>query len=132
MFRNILSVIVGLVVASATMLLFEFTNSRFFPFPVGLDVMSVESVRAFTDSLPWTAFILVLLGWLFGSFLGGLVMGKIAVSKNWLFPIGVGVLLTALGVYNNVLLGAPAFFTVIGFFAFIPTTLWGWNVAKGR
>ncbi len=64
-------VVAGFVVASIVMMAFEFTNSLFFPLPSDLDWMDTAAVQALTASLPWTAYILVLLGWIAGSFAGG-------------------------------------------------------------
>src|SRR6185369_3883314 len=61
--RWIWPIAAGFIVASIIMLIFEWINHFIFPLPVGLDQHDTAAVQAFTASLPWTAYILVFLGW---------------------------------------------------------------------
>lgn len=111
--KNILTIFLGLAVAFVTMMLFEFMNSFFFPFPAGMNINDIAQVRAFTQTLPWTAYILVLLGWATGSLLGGFAMHKYNPGKT-ILAIIVGVLLSILGVINFVMLTYPIWVMIIG------------------
>ena len=114
--------VAGLLVAFITMMLFEFVNSFFFPFPEGMDV---RDVKAFTDTLPWTVYILVLLGWTFGSFLAGYITTRLSREQSYSLSLIVGIILTLLGVLNNMRIGHDMVFNVIGLPMFIIFTYLG-------
>ncbi|MFN7160649.1 MAG: hypothetical protein ACK4NC_03505 [Candidatus Gracilibacteria bacterium] len=113
MFKNILTVLLGLAVAFITMMIFEFVNSLFFPFPAGMNINDISQVRAFTQVLPWTAYILVLTGWATGSLFGGYMMQKYNPGKI-ILPVITGILLSILGVINFIMLTHPIWVIVIG------------------
>lgn len=106
-------VFAALLVASATMMVFEFINSRFFPLPADLDWNNRDAVMAFTDTLPWSAYILVLLGWTGGSFLGGWVAVYLAKANSLQLPLVAGGILAFLGLLNNMMLGQSILFSVL-------------------
>ena len=64
-------VVGGFIVASIIMLFFEWINHFIFAIPASVDTTDVSAVQAFTASLPWTAYILVFVGWAVGAFEGG-------------------------------------------------------------
>jgi len=115
-------VIAGLLSAFAIMMLFEFVNSFFFPFPEG---MEMTDVKAFTDTLPWTAYVLVLLGWIVGSFMAGFITTLLARETAYRLSLAVGIILTLLGVLNNMMIGHDIVFNVIGLPMFIIFTYLG-------
>ncbi|PIR86211.1 hypothetical protein COU14_00305 [Candidatus Kaiserbacteria bacterium CG10_big_fil_rev_8_21_14_0_10_44_10] len=112
----------GLLLAFITMMLFEFVNSFFFPFP---EDMAVKEVKAFTDTLPWTVYILVFLGWIVGSFLAGYTTTRLAGEQVFRFSLIVGIILTLLGVVNNMMIGHDMVFNVIGLPMFLIFTYLG-------
>ncbi len=115
-------VVVGLLMAFSIMMLFELINSFFFPFPEGMDV---RDVQAFTKTLPWTAYILVLLGWIVGSFIAGCVTTKLSRMESYKPALMVGIILTLLGVVNNIIIGHDMVFNIIGLPMFIIFTYLG-------
>ena len=129
MFRNILSGIAALFAAFIIMMVFEYTNSLIFPFPTGFDVTNTDAVRAFTQSLPWNAYILVWLGWIISSFVAGWLSTTISKTTTMFIPLTLGIILTLLGLANNLMIGAPLWVTIIGLFLFIPPALAGYQVA---
>jgi hypothetical protein len=119
MLKFIGATVLGMLAASVIMMAFEFTNSIFFPLPQGLNINDVNAVRAFAASLPWTAFILVLLGWTFGSFAGGFVASRFFHAKTFHPALAVAVVLTIAGIVNNVMLGSPVIVTIFGLVIFV-------------
>lgn len=113
MFKNILSILLAFAVAFITMMTFEFVNSLFFPFPPGMNINDLTQVREFTQALPWNAYILVLLGWLTGSFLGGYSM-RIYNPGKIILAIIVALLLSILGIINFVMLTHPLWVMIVG------------------
>lgn len=117
----------GLLTAFIIMMLFEFVNSFIFPLPEGLDTRDPEAVRAFTQSLPWTAYILVFLGWVFAAFKAGCVTTYLAKEETYRLSFVTGIILTLLGVVNNFLIGHDVLFNIVGLPMFILFTYLGYK-----
>jgi hypothetical protein len=123
--RKVWPVFAGLSVAFLIMLVFEYINSLFYPLPENLDVLDPAKVRAFTQTLPWTAYILVFLGWVVGSFKAGCVTSYLAKDANYRLAFVTGALLTIAGIVNNMLIGHHILFNLIGLPMFILFTYLG-------
>ncbi len=117
--------VAGLLVASIVMLAFEFANSLLFPLPEGLDWTDQEAVRAVTAALPWTAYILVLLGWIAASFKAGCVTARLAHEERYHVTFVLGVILTVCGIANNIILGSSTIFFAISLPVFMVFTYLG-------
>lgn len=123
-------VFAGFVVASIAMMIFEFANSYLYPLPANLDWMDTAAVQAFTASLPWTAYILVILGWMAGSFKGGWVATRLSGDVSYRTALVLGVILTFAGIWNVMLLGHPLLFTLISIPQFLIFTYLGHRHSK--
>jgi hypothetical protein len=123
--RTVWPVFAGLLVAFIIMMLFEFTNSYFYPLPEGLDIYDSNAVKAFTATLPWTAYILVIIGWILGSFKAGCVTTYLAKETTYRLTAVVGGLLTLMGVLNNVMLGHSLLFNIVTIPLFFVGTYYG-------
>ncbi len=122
---KILPVVAGLLTAFVAMMVFEFANSFIYPLPEGLDVMNPEAVRAFTASLPWTAYILVFVGWVLGAFKAGYVTTYLARENTYRQSRIVGILLTLGGILNNFAIGHEMLFNVVALPMFLVFTYLG-------
>ena len=118
-------VIAGFIVASIVMMAFEYTNSFFFPLPENLDWADPEAVRALTASLPWTAYILVLFGWMAGSFAGGFGTSYLSGETQYRVTLALGILLTLAGIWNVILIGHLMLFNIIAVPQFLIFTYLG-------
>jgi hypothetical protein len=107
-------VVAGFIVAAIIMTIFEYINSFFFPLPKGLDWNDAAAVKAVTASLPWTAYILVFLGWIIGAFEGGCTSAWLAGEKQLLATTILAILLVIAGIFDMMMLGFPPAFTVLG------------------
>ena len=119
--RQAWPVIAGLLTAFIVMTIFEYINSFFYPLPEGLNPYNTAAVQAFTASLPWTAYVLVFLGWIFGAFKAGFVTTYLSSERTYHLSFIVGVILTILGIINNILIGHNMIFSILGlpmFFVF--------------
>ena len=115
----------GLVVAFVVMMIFEYANSFIYPLPADLNIYDPAAVRAFTASLPWTAYILVFLGWVLGAFKAGWVTTYLSKEKTYRLSFLTGAILTILGIINNIAIGHAMFFNLIGLPMFILFTYLG-------
>lgn len=112
-------VVAGILVAFITMMIFEFINSFIYPLPVGLDTMDYHAVHVFTATLPWTAYILVILGWIFGALKAGYVTTYLSKEKTYRLSLIAGSILALLGIVNNLMIGAQIIFTILAIPIFI-------------
>lgn len=118
-------VVAGLLTAFIAMIFFEFINSFIYPLPADLDIMNPEAVWAFTASLPWTAYILVFVGWVLGAFKAGCVTTYLSKEREYKLSFLVGVLLTLGGIANNLMIGHAMLFNIIALPMFIVFTYLG-------
>ncbi len=130
MIRNILSVIAGLAIAVITFVIVEKTNSSMHPIPADLDFTDSAAVKTFYGNQAISFWLLVLAGWMVGSFLCGLLIKAISKIENKTLPIIAGVLLTLSAVANFFALPHPTWFIVVGLLIFIPSTLFGHKLYK--
>ena len=130
--RTLLAVIVGFIAAFAVMMACEFTNSRVFPFPKGMDTFDLAQVRAFAASLPASAYILLVTGWVVGSFVGGWISAKVAKTSAGTAAIAVGVLLTLGAGFNAWLIQNPWWIHFGGLPLFGLLVYAGYRVATAR
>jgi hypothetical protein len=118
-------VIAGLLTAFIIMTLFEYINSFIFPLPVGTNINDIYQLHAFTASLPWTAYILVLLGWIAAAFKAGCVVTYLSKESTYKLSLLTGAILTLFGLFNNLVIGHDMIFNVIALPMFIVFTYLG-------
>jgi hypothetical protein len=123
--KHVWPALAGFVVASIVMLIFEYTNSFLFPIPADVNWNDGEAVRKFTSSLPWTAYVLVVLGWMIGAFKGGCVASYLAGDTKYRSALALGVTLTIAGYFNVAMLGHPTAFIAIALPQFLIWTYLG-------
>ena len=128
--RNIFSVLVGLVTAIVTFLIAETINATLHPTPSNLDFKDSIAVKTFYENQPISLWILVLVGWIIGSLLCGLLIKAISKNDNKKLPIIAGAILTLSAVANFFSLPHPTWFIVVGLIVFIPSTLFGHKLYK--
>lgn len=125
-------VIAGLLASFVIMTLFEFGNSFIYPLPTDLDMTDANAVRAFTASLPWTAYLLVLAGWIAGAFAAGYITTWLSKETTYRLSLIVGVILVLLGVLNNFLIGHDLFFSIVGLPMFLIFTYLGHRIRRNK
>src|SRR6185295_3685776 len=107
-------IIGGFIVASIIMLIFEWINHFIFPKPAGLDLNNAADLQAFTASLPWTAYILVFVGWAVGAFEGGCTTAWLAGEKQFGAASVLAALLVLAGIFDMVTIGFPTVAMALG------------------
>lgn len=130
--RNIISVFVGLAAAIVIFLIAETINASLYPAPANLDFKDEVSVQMFYKNQPIAFWLIVLLGWGVGSLLCGLLIKIISKNQNSKLPIIAGSILTLSAVANFFSLPHPTWFIIVGLLIFIPSTLLGYKIYKGK
>jgi hypothetical protein len=93
---------------------------RLYPPPPGTNMDDFEQVKRFIAALPVPAYLLVLTGWLIGTFVATLLAAKIA--RNPIAGYIVGALLLAAGVFNAIKIPQPVWFSIASFVIYIGAT----------
>jgi hypothetical protein len=123
MARTIAGILLGIVIAVATVFAIEQIVHLFAPAPPGFDMRDPEQVRARVSSLPVTAFLLVLLGWVLGTALGSWAAVRISRTGMRWPGLAVGAAIVAATLYNVVTIPHPIWFAASALIA-IPIASW--------
>lgn len=131
--RKILAVVVALIAAMAVIMIVQMMNS-FMVAPPTEEVMNDPvRLRVFMNSLPTTAYVVVLIGYVLGSLAGGFIVKNMSrrESPSLTLPLLIGVLLTIGGLLNFFVMlpGQPLWFIGLSLLTFIPVTLLGAKLA---
>src|SRR5688572_20704920 len=129
MFRNILSIVSGLITGIFFIFFMEGVAHAMYPVPEGFDLTDEAAFKDFVTSLPVAASLLILAGYATGSFFGGLVAGLIASKMKLSKAITIGGVLMGLGMFNMVSLGHPLWMILFGIVVFVPFAYLGGYLA---
>ena len=121
--RHVLATIVGFVVASVTVYIFEsLIGHNLFPLPETIDPMDMESIKQNMHLIPAGSKIFVVIAHFFGIVVGMLVAALIS-KKSMIPSYIVGGLMLAATAFNLIMLPketwfllADGIFAIIGFF----------------
>lgn len=126
--RRILGVILGFVVASAVMLLLEFTNGHLLYPELGRAAKHVKDAAAMRELMaqaPSGALVVVVVGWLLGSIAGGWAATRYTHRSSTAPALVLGVLLTVAAIGNNLMMPPPLWFWVAGLAVLLPGSWYG-------
>jgi hypothetical protein len=121
--RYIGAVIAGLIVAFALVAGAEGIVHVLYPPPPGTNMEDFEQAKRFIATLPLPAYLLVLTGWLIGTFVATWLAAKIA--RNSIAGYIVGALLLAAGIFNAIKIPQPVWFSIVSFVIYVGATIVG-------
>jgi len=133
--RSILAVLAGFVAACVVMMIVESINGHVLYPELGKMAQGMtdrEALRALMANAPVGAFLVVLLGWVLGSLVGGLVaawIGWNAPARNALI---LGFLLMLGGIATNLMIPPSMWFWIVGLLVFLPAAFAGAKLAPAR
>lgn len=123
--RNTLAALAGMFAAGLSIAAIQAVNGLLFPPPPGFDPSDPEQVAAMMEQIPLAALIIVELSYAVGSFLGGVVIAKLAASRRQLLAAVIGGLLTLAGFANLLALPHPLWFAILSTITYVPMALLG-------
>ena len=131
--RNILAVIAGLVIGSlVNMGLIKIGNSVIPP-PPGVDVTTMEGLKAAMHLFEPKHFIFPFLAHALGTLVGAFVASSLAVTHRMKFAIGVGAFFLLGGIASCFMLPAPTWFIALDLIgAYIPMGWLGGKITESR
>jgi hypothetical protein len=132
MVRVIFGIIVGVIVAGATVWAVEAIVQLIWPAPAGFNVRDLQAVRARVAGLPTIAIALVLFGWILAAALGSWAAVRIGRWAAAWPGLIVGAIIFGLTVYNLVTIPHPIWFAPIALVGILVATWLGATDARGR
>jgi len=125
MWRSVLSVVAGFVVAAIVVGLLEAVSHQLFPPPAGINLHDPEQLKTIIDKLPPGAIVMVLVAWAVGSLAGGFV-AALSANRNRLAHAGVvGCLQMLAGGITMLMIRHPTWFVIAAFLIVVPSALLG-------
>ena len=136
MLRRILGAVLGLVAAFITISLSQLAMALVIKPPTFEMMSDPAAMRAFVESMPASAYVILALGYALGSLVGGFVVGKVSRGSGpgFLPAMAVGVFLTLMGVINFFVSmpGSPLWAIVLCLVTYLPFAALGNKLAGGN
>jgi len=134
--RKLLAIISAIVVASAIFLIILMISTMFaVDTPKNLEYMSAAERAHYFGSMPIGAYLTIAFGYVLGSIAAGWMVTKVGqVRDGIIWPVIVGGLLTIGGclVFFVVLPGQPTWLITLSLLIYIPFSILGYFLARGR
>ena len=95
-------------------------NHALYPPPADLDFTNKEAITDFMNSLPTQAFVLLLVTWMFGTFIGGLVGGWVYKPNFKNTAIIIGLVIAIGSIINMTMIPHPTWLMIVASIGYIP------------
>jgi len=128
--KKISAVLIGTIAAVVIILLVQMIVNSLYPLPTGIKQDDIEKIRAIYLNMPLAAYLLLLLAYILGSFVGGLTAALISHSGKQYLAMIIGIILLLMAVVNLFKYPHPVWFTVASLLAFLPFAYLGAKVRK--
>lgn len=129
MLRDILAGIAGVAIAVAIVFLGDELSHMLYPFPADVDPNDADALRTYIATVPIAGFLIVMGGWVLGTFVGAVVAGRIGTTKAWVYPTIVGGLVFAATTATLIAIPHPLWFSILGLLAILASARLAWKVA---
>jgi len=110
--RYTLAVIAGAIAAVLCVAAVESLGHALYAPPADLDIADPQAMAAYLQSMPAGAFLFVLLAWVIGTVVGGLVACMLARTRPQLFALVIGGLMLLGAFANFAMIPHPTWFMV--------------------
>jgi hypothetical protein len=91
-----------------------------------------EKISAMLATAPLGAFLVVIVGWIFGAVAGGWTAARLAAQAKPRHGLVLGALLTLAGVANNLMIPPPLWFWIASLVVLLPAAHFGARLAAAR
>lgn len=132
-FRDILAVVVGFVVASAVMMAVETLNGHVLYPELGKlaeGMTDRQAIGSLLAAAPIGALLVVICGWALGSLAGSWVAAWIGRRAPVRLALVLGGLLTLAGIANNLMVPPPLWFWIASLAVLLPAAYAGGRLAS--
>jgi hypothetical protein len=119
--RNILAAVAGVILGSAVNMGIIMVSRYIIPPPAGMDLTTMEGLKAAMHLLRPEHFIMPFLSHALGTFAGAAIAALIAASHKMKFALAIGAFFLVGGIANIMMLPSPLWFTLLDLIAaYIP------------
>ncbi len=112
MARKFFALLAGVMAAITVVGLIEYLAHMMYAPAVPPDRHDPEAMRAFVAAMPTGAFLMILLAYAAGTFLGGMITARLARSRAWRFAGSIGALILLFALLNIMMVPHPLWFIV--------------------
>lgn len=130
--RSLLSALVGLATAVATMLAVEAIGHAVRPAPAGVDLRDPAAAGAYIAQLPAAALLFVGTGWMLAILVGTWVAALIARSGSRRYALLTGAFVALGAVANFAMIPHPTWFIAAGALMILLATALAWRLPVSR
>lgn len=132
MIRCIVAVICGVIAGGAFNMAVILLSWRIYPPPEGADMYDPATMKAYVETLPAPAFLIILVAHAGGALVGGLVAALIARRSRLVLGAIVGGIFLVAGIMNAMSIPAPLWFVVIDLILYLPGGILGASLLPRR
>lgn len=130
--RSILSIIAGLIVGVFGVFLIKMINLSLYPIPIDLDVNDSSRVQSYTNALPYSAFILIVIAHIVGASVAAFIAGMVARTQRFYIGILTGSILLLFIIWKAYSIGQPTIINVIDISSTALAVLIGAKIGASR
>jgi len=130
--RSILSILAGVSVGILAVFLIEMINLSLFPLPQDLDVSDSKSMTDYVNSLPISAFVMIIIAHSIGAFVSSFIAGMVSRSKRVRIGIVAGLILLCFTISNALNVEQPLSITLVDIILAALAGVYGAKVGASR
>ena len=127
--RGLSAVVLGITTGILLIAGVEYLAHQAYPLPAGLNMRDPAAVKVALANLPAGALLMVLAGWVLGTFAGAFVTTRAIRFSKFRHGMLVGVLFLAVGISNLMEFPHPLWFWICGVAVFLPAAYAGTMLA---
>ena len=132
MFRSVVAIVAGVIVAFVTVMLIDTLNHAVFPPPEGLDFSDPDAIRPYLATLPVGAFLLILASSVVAAFIGTLLACHIGRGNPLLYGGVVGGIILAATIANFIAIPHPHWLSAATVVGIVLSTLLAMKLAPAN
>ena len=110
----------------------EAINHIFYPPPANIDFSDKAALTAYMENLSAMAFVWLLLSWMAGTFIAGIVGALVNRSASKNSAIIIGVILALGSIINMTMIPHPTWLIIVASVAYVPTAYAGARLLANR
>ncbi|RYG50848.1 MAG: hypothetical protein EOO01_09765 [Chitinophagaceae bacterium] len=131
--KNILAVVAGFIIGSLVNMGILMMSSSVIPPPAGVDVTTMEGLKAAMPLFEPKHFLFPFLAHAIGTLAGAYTAAKLAANHKMKFALGIGVLFLIGGIANVMMLPSPLWYSVIDIaLAYLPMAYLGGKLGSSK
>ncbi|MCS6851670.1 MAG: hypothetical protein NZ700_10945 [Gemmataceae bacterium] len=130
--RSILAVIAGIIAGGTANFVLIALSWVLYPLPDGVNLSDPATMKTYTESLPVSAFLLIVVAHASGALVGGFLAALLGRGSPVVLGTIMGVFFLLGGVANVVQLPCPLWFAVVDLVSYVPCGILGAKLAPRR